>query len=132
MRIQQLIVGLFKQAFCKIFRTRSRILHMSRIRKKRHTDPSCVRAPSVGLVIVVPHCVTSADGQLNYCLVETMPTLMFPTTALTWQAARTLPGQRWMRDSTAVYVHVRTTICAPQTLPAKTLKTMCLRTFREY
>ena len=25
------------------------------MRKRRHKDPSCVRAPSVGLVIVVPH-----------------------------------------------------------------------------
>ena len=25
--------------------------------KRRHKDPSCVRAPSVGLVIVVPHYI---------------------------------------------------------------------------
>ena len=39
-----------------MFAKRCRILHTSRIRKRRHKDPSCVRAPSVGLVIVVPHC----------------------------------------------------------------------------
>ena len=53
MRVHQLIVEWFKQAFRKMFR----ILHTSRIRKGRHKDPSCVSAPSVGLVIVVPHCV---------------------------------------------------------------------------
>ena len=38
-----------------MFAKRFRILHTSRIRKRRHKDPSCVRAPSVALVIVVPH-----------------------------------------------------------------------------
>ena len=38
-----------------MFAKRCRILHTSRIRKRRHKDPSCVRAPSVALVIVVPH-----------------------------------------------------------------------------
>ena len=28
---------------------------MSRIRQRRHKDPSCVRAPYVGLVIVIHH-----------------------------------------------------------------------------
>jgi len=56
MRVQQLVVGLFKQAFHKCFAKRCRILHTSSIRKRRHKDPSCVRAPSVGLIIVVPHC----------------------------------------------------------------------------
>ena len=28
---------------------------MSRMRKRRHKDPSSIRAPSVGLVILVPH-----------------------------------------------------------------------------
>ena len=55
MLVQQLIVGWFKQAFHKMFAKRCRILHTSRIRKRRHKDPSYVRAPSVGLVIVVPH-----------------------------------------------------------------------------
>ena len=36
---------------------RCRILHSSIIRKRRHKDHSCVRAPSVGLVII--HCATS-------------------------------------------------------------------------
>ena len=36
---------------------RCRVLHMSRIRKRRHKDPRCVRAPSVGVIIVVPHWV---------------------------------------------------------------------------
>ena len=83
--------------------------------------------------------MTSPDGRLNHCLVETMPTLTFPTTAVTWQDAKTLPGQRWMRDATSVIIlpvsqtavyggvteqanimHVRTTMCGPQTSPAKT------------
>ena len=36
------------------------ILHTSRIRKRWHKDPSCVRAPSVELGFVVPHrpCMT--------------------------------------------------------------------------
>ena len=33
MRVQQLIVGRFKQAFHKMFAKQCRILHMSRIRK---------------------------------------------------------------------------------------------------
>ena len=41
MRVQQLIVGRFKQAFHKMFGKQCRILHTSRIRKRRHTDPSC-------------------------------------------------------------------------------------------
>ena len=41
MRVQQLIVGCFKQAFHKMFGKQCRILHTSRIRKRRHTDPSC-------------------------------------------------------------------------------------------
>ena len=51
MRVQQLIVGRFKQAFANA--KRRRILHTSRIRKRRHKDLSCIRAPSVGLIIVV-------------------------------------------------------------------------------
>ena len=40
-----------------MFAKQCRILHTSRKRKRRRKDPSCVRAPSVGLVIVVPHYV---------------------------------------------------------------------------
>ena len=37
-----------------MFAKRCRVLHTSRIRRKRrHKDPSCVRVPFVGLVIVV-------------------------------------------------------------------------------
>ena len=38
------------------------ILRTSRIRKRRHKDPSCVRAPSIRLVIVVPHCTKIFRG----------------------------------------------------------------------
>ena len=38
-----------------MFRRTFRILHMSVIRERRHTDPNWIRAPSFGLVIVVPH-----------------------------------------------------------------------------
>ena len=37
-----------------MFAKRCRILHTSRIRKRRHKDTSCVRAPSVVLVVMVP------------------------------------------------------------------------------
>ena len=57
MRVQQLIVGWFKQAFHKMFAKQCRILHTSRIRKRRHKDPSYVRAPSVALVIVVAYLI---------------------------------------------------------------------------
>ena len=40
-----------------MFAKRCLILHTLRIRKIRHKDPSCFRAPSVGLVMVVPHCL---------------------------------------------------------------------------
>ena len=63
MQVQQLIVGLFKQAFHKMFAKRCRILHTSRILKRRHKDPICVRAPSVGLVIVVPQFRNCVSGQ---------------------------------------------------------------------
>ena len=59
MRVHQLIVGRFNKRSAKCSANRCRILHTSRIRKRRHKDPSCVRAPSVGLVIVVPHCYIS-------------------------------------------------------------------------
>jgi len=58
MRVEQLIVGRFKQAFHKMLRKTVRILQTTRIRKRRHKDPSCVRAPSVGLVIVLPDALT--------------------------------------------------------------------------
>ena len=45
------------QETCNCCKKRCRILHTSRIRKRRHKDPSCVRAPSVRLVIVIRHCV---------------------------------------------------------------------------
>ena len=51
-----------------MFVKRCRILHTSRIRKRRHKDPSCVRAPSVGLVLVVPHCIALCSIVL-YCIV---------------------------------------------------------------
>jgi len=57
MRVQQLIVDRFKQPCRKMFRKPLEILHMSRMHKRRHKDPGCVRAPSVQLVIVVSHCV---------------------------------------------------------------------------
>jgi len=51
MQVHELIVGWFKQAFHNIFANPCRILHTSIIRKRR------VRAPSFGLVIVVPHWI---------------------------------------------------------------------------
>ena len=62
MRVQQQIVGWFKQAFHKVLAKWCRILHTSKIRKRRHKDPSCVRAPPVGLVIVVYHCNRCSPG----------------------------------------------------------------------
>ena len=41
-----------------MFAKQCRILHTSRKRKRRRRDPNCVRAPSVGIVIVVPHKVS--------------------------------------------------------------------------
>ena len=59
MRIQQLIIGCFKQAFHKMFAKRCRILHTSRIRKRRHKDPSCVRSPSVSERALIVVSITS-------------------------------------------------------------------------
>ena len=56
MRIQQLIVKWFKQALRKIFR--NTVPHFTHVMNTeiRHKNPSCVRAPCVGLAIVAPHC----------------------------------------------------------------------------
>ena len=51
----RLILNLVPQYYNMINKLDLKKIHTSRIRKRRHKDPSCVRAPSVGLVFVVPH-----------------------------------------------------------------------------
>ena len=52
-----------KKSYANSAATRRRILHTSITRKRRHKDPSCVTAPSVGFVIMVPHWAPFANIQ---------------------------------------------------------------------
>ena len=56
-----------------------RILHTSIMRKRRLKDPSCAKAPSVGLVIVVPHCTRYYCGMTgNYFTILQLTTTVCP------------------------------------------------------
>ena len=54
MRVQQLIVGMIYPRVSENVPQNGAAFYTSKIRKRRHKHPSCVRAPSVRLVIVVP------------------------------------------------------------------------------
>ena len=86
MRVQQLIVGWFKQAFHKMFAKQCRILHTSRKRKRRRKDRSCARAPSVGLVIVVPHCwqLRNKSSDQSHVLAKEWYTVDSQNGGVTW------------------------------------------------
>ena len=81
-----------------MFAKHCRILHMSRIRKRRHKDPSCARASSVGLVIVVPHClvvfISNITALLRLCIKPGPPACQSDALTTTQSAPRVLEFEK--------------------------------------